>query len=129
MAKTKYGDHISLIDAMYRTMKYKLFSVCVCKNVGYSVAAQFIVQSEVWNVFQRHVLKKLKSHLFSLCHFSDVESLALKQTFPSMTVHGCDFGHSGYKTGKVLWTGVMLTAYLSSFVFAPGHHLDQITLR
>ena len=56
VANTKYGNHISLIDAMYRTMKYKLFSVCVCKNVGYSVAAQFIVQSEVWNIFQRHVL-------------------------------------------------------------------------
>ena len=45
---TRYGNHISLIDATYRTMKYELplFFVCVRTNVGYSVVAQFIVQSE-----------------------------------------------------------------------------------
>ena len=45
---TRYGNHISLIDATYRTMKYELslFFVCVRTNVGYSVVAQFIVQIE-----------------------------------------------------------------------------------
>ena len=45
---TRYGNDISLIDATYRTMKYELplFFVCVRTNVGYSVVAQFIVQSE-----------------------------------------------------------------------------------
>ena len=47
-AMTRYGNHISLIDATYRTMKYELplFFICVRTNVGYSVVAQFIVQSE-----------------------------------------------------------------------------------
>jgi len=38
----RYGNHISLIDATYRTMKFELplFFVCVCTNVGYSVVAQ-----------------------------------------------------------------------------------------
>ena len=95
---TRYGNHISLIDATYRTMKYELplFFVCVRTNVGYSVVAQFIVQSESVECITEalHVLKEWNSDWsppFFLCDFSDAEFSALKQAFPSTTVYGCDF--------------------------------------
>ena len=92
---TRYGSHISLIDATYRTMKYELplLFVCVRTNVGYSVVAQFIVQSECISE-ALNVLKELNSNWnppFFLCDFSDAEFSALKQAFPSTTVYGCDF--------------------------------------
>ena len=37
-----------------------------------------------------------------------------------VTFTGNRHGHGGYKTRKMLWSGVMLTAYLSCFVLAPG---------
>ena len=42
---------ISLIDATYKTTRYKLalFFICVKTNVGYSVVAEFVVQSETSN--------------------------------------------------------------------------------
>ena len=42
----KYGNTVSLIDATYKTTKYDLFFICVKTNVGYSVVAEFVVQSE-----------------------------------------------------------------------------------
>ena len=44
----KYGNTISLIDATYKTTRYELplFFVCVRTNVGYSVVAEFILESE-----------------------------------------------------------------------------------
>ena len=44
----RYGNFISLIDATYKTTRYELalFFICVRTNVGYSVVAEFIVQSE-----------------------------------------------------------------------------------
>jgi hypothetical protein len=94
----RYGNHISLIDATYRTMKYELplFFVCVRTNVGYSVAAQFIVQSEsVERISEAlSVLKEWNSNWnppHFLCDFSDAEFSALQLAFPSTTVYGCDF--------------------------------------
>ena len=45
---SKYGNTISLKDATYKTTKYEiaLFFVTVKTNVGYSVVADFVVQSE-----------------------------------------------------------------------------------
>ena len=45
---TKYGNTISLLDATYKTTKYELplFFLSVKTNVGYSVVAEFIIQSE-----------------------------------------------------------------------------------
>ena len=39
---------MSLIDTTYKTAKYDLplFFICVRTNVGYSIVAEFIVQSE-----------------------------------------------------------------------------------
>ena len=44
----RYANVISLMDAMYKTTKYELalFFICVRTNIGYSVVAEFIVQSE-----------------------------------------------------------------------------------
>ena len=44
----KYGNTLSLIDATYKTTKYNiaLLFICVKTNVGYSVVAEFIIQSE-----------------------------------------------------------------------------------
>ena len=94
----RYGNHISLIDATYRTMKYELplFFVCVRTNVGYSVVAQFIVQSESVECISEAlaVLKEWNSNWtppYFLCDFSDAEFSALQQAFPSTIVYGCDF--------------------------------------
>ena len=64
--------------------------------MGYSVVAQFIMQSESMECISEalNVLKELNSNWnppFFLCDFSDAEFSALKQAFPSTTVYGCDF--------------------------------------
>jgi len=43
-----YGNTISLIDATYKATRYDLalFFVCIRTNVGYSVVAEIVVQSE-----------------------------------------------------------------------------------
>ena len=45
---SRYGNTISLVDATYKTTQYDLalFFICVRTNVGYSVVAEFILQSE-----------------------------------------------------------------------------------
>ena len=45
----RYGNTISLMDATYKTTNYELplFFIAVKMNVGYSVAAEFVVQSEM----------------------------------------------------------------------------------
>ena len=94
----RYGNHISLIDATYRTMKYELplFFVCVRTNVGYSVAAQFITQSECTEQITEalNILKEWNPNWkppFFLSDFSDAEFLAIKNAFPKTIVYGCDF--------------------------------------
>ena len=44
----KYGNNITLLDATYKTTKYDipLFFIAVKTNIGYSIVAEFIVQSE-----------------------------------------------------------------------------------
>ena len=55
----RYGNTISLIDATYKTTKYDLalFFVCVKTNVGYSVVAEFVVQSENTENISEDLLK------------------------------------------------------------------------
>ena len=47
-----YGNCVTLIDVMYKTMRYDLplFFICVRTNVGYCVAAEFIIQCETAEV-------------------------------------------------------------------------------
>lgn len=94
----RYGNHISLIDATYRTMKYELplFFVCVRTNVGYSVVAQFIVQSECTEQIAEAltILKEWNPEWnppFFLSDFSDAEISAITEIFPCTKVYGCDF--------------------------------------
>ena len=44
----KYGSDMTMIDATYRTTKYNipLFFLVVPTNIGYTVAAEFWLQSE-----------------------------------------------------------------------------------
>ena len=58
----QYGNTISLIDATYKTTKYELalFFICVRTNVGYSVVAEFTVQSETTEKI-KEALEILKS--------------------------------------------------------------------
>jgi len=94
----KYGNHISLIDATYKTTRYELplFFVCVRTNVGYCVVADFIVQTES-AVSIKEALSILRSWNpdwnppFFMSDFSEAEISALEQTFPGVTVYGCDF--------------------------------------
>ena len=94
----RYGNYISLIDATYKTMRYELplFFVCVRTNVGYCVVADFIVQSEC-AVSIKEALLVLRSWNpewnppFFMSDFSEAEISALEQTFPGVTVYGCDF--------------------------------------
>lgn len=95
---TKYGNFISLIDATYKTTRYELplFFICVRTNVGYCVVADFIVQSEC-AVSIKEALLILRSWNpewnppFFMSDFSEAEISAVEQTFPGITVYGCDF--------------------------------------
>ncbi len=54
---TRYGDTLTLMDATYKTTKYRipLFFVCVKTNISYTVVAEFIIQSET----SEHILEAL----------------------------------------------------------------------
>jgi len=54
----RYGQDICLLDATYKTCKYALplFFVCVKTNVGYQVAATFILQNELQQDIQEALL-------------------------------------------------------------------------
>ncbi len=94
----RYGNTISLIDATYKTTKYDLalFFICVKTNVGYSVVAEFVVQSETSENI-REALLKLKEWNPTWCpsyfmtDYSEAELMALEQVFPTTTVYLCDF--------------------------------------
>ena len=95
---TKYGNHISLIDATYKTTRYELplFFVCVRTNVGYCVVADFIVQSECISSIKEalEILRMWNPEWnppFFMSDFSEAEIGALEMTFPGITVYGCDF--------------------------------------
>ena len=96
----RYGNVISLIDATYKTTKYELalFFICVRTNVGYSVVAEFIVQSESADNI-KEALRKLKSWnpdwdpRFFMSDYSEAELAAVQAVFPSTKVYLCDFHH------------------------------------
>ena len=94
----QYANVISLIDATYKTTKYELalFFICVRTNVGYSVVAKFIVQSESADNIEE-ALRKLKSWnpdwdpRFFMSDYSEAELAAVQAVFPSTKVYLCDF--------------------------------------
>ena len=94
----KYGNTMTLIDATYKTTLYDvpLFFVTVRTNVGYTVAAEFIVQSETSEDIQEAlgILKEWNPEWkpsFFMCDYSEAEIGALESAFPTSTVYICDF--------------------------------------
>ena len=94
----RYGNLMTLMDATYKTTKYELalFFVCVRTNVGYSVAGEFIVQSEnTENIREAiEVLKKWnpkwKPNYF-MTDYSEAELTAIETAFPATKTYLCDF--------------------------------------
>ena len=94
----KYGNTMTLIDATYKTTLYDvpLFFVTVRTNVGYTVAAEFIVQSETSEDIEEAlgILKEWNPEWkpsFFMCDYSEAEIGALESAFPASTVYICDF--------------------------------------
>lgn len=94
----KYGSSICMLDATYKTTKYDLalYFVAVRTNVGYSIVAEFVVQSER-ACYLAEALDMLRKWNPSWCpqywmtDYSEAEQLALQKVFPSCTVYLCDF--------------------------------------
>ena len=89
---------MTLVDATYKTTKYDLplFFVTVRTNVGYKVAAYFIVQSESTEQILEalNILKQWNPDwkpAFFLCDYSEAEISSIQQAFPTTTVYLCDF--------------------------------------
>ena len=94
----RYGNNISLIDATYKTTRYDLalFFICVRTNVGYSVVAEFVVQSENSENIQEAlaILKQWNAEWnprYFMSDYSEAELSAIEAVFPSTTVYLCDF--------------------------------------
>ena len=94
----QYGNNITLIDATYKTTRYDLalFFICVRTNVGYSVVAEFVIQSENKENIEE-ALKILKewnpgwNPRFFMSDYSEAELSAVESVFPSTKVYLCDF--------------------------------------
>ena len=93
-----YGNSITLMDATYKTTKYELpmFFVSVKTNVGYSVVADFIIQSETTEQIAE-ALKILTTWNpewapgYFMVDYSEAEISAIKNVFPQCKTYLCDF--------------------------------------
>ena len=91
----KYGNTISLIDATYK-YDLALFFICVKTNVGYSVVAEFVVQSETAESITESlaILKQWNptwNPQYFMTDYSEAEVMALENVFPNTTIYLCDF--------------------------------------
>ncbi|XP_041432707.1 uncharacterized protein LOC121398128 [Xenopus laevis] len=95
---TIYGNHITLLDATYRTTRYALplFFLCVRSNVCYLVVGAFVNQEEntasIKEALQlfKNWNKEWKPKCF-LVDFCQEEINAIYETFPASKVLLCDF--------------------------------------
>ena len=94
----RYANNVTLLDATYKTTKYdlSLFFVCVKTNVGYSVVAEFVIQSETAQQISEAlaILKQWNPHWkpsFFIIDYSEAELGAIEEVFPSTKVYLCDF--------------------------------------
>ena len=94
----KYGNTMTLMDATYKTTKYDvpLFFLTVRTNAGYTVVAEFIVQTETIVCINEalYIVKKLNpdwNPTFFMCDYSEAEITPLETVFPSTMVYICDF--------------------------------------
>ena len=95
---SRYGNTISLMDATYKTTKYEvaLFFVTVKTNIGYSVVAEFVVQSETKENISEAFGVVLSwnpkwNPPFFMTDYSEAEIGANETVFPSCKVYICDF--------------------------------------
>ena len=138
----KYGNTMTLVDATYKTTKYDLplFFVTVRTNVGYKVAAYFIVQSESTEQILEalNILKQWNPDwkpAFFLCDYSEAEISSIQQTFPTTTVYLCDFHREqawtrwvrDHKNGLNKQQQEQLLAHLRACAWAPSA-VDTSTL-
>ena len=94
----RYGNTISLIDATYKTTKYELalFFICVRTNVGYSVVAEFIIQSETTENI-REAMEMLRdwnpewNPQYFMSDYSEAELSVIEAVFPNTKTYLCDF--------------------------------------
>ena len=94
----KYGNTLALLDATYKTTRYDLalFFLCVRTNVGYSVVAEFVTQSEtacqIGEALQIIKMWNPKwNPAFFMSDYSEAELLAIEQVFPESKTFLCDF--------------------------------------
>ncbi|XP_035685999.1 uncharacterized protein LOC118422494 [Branchiostoma floridae] len=94
----KYGQQMCLLDATYRTCRYRipLFFLCVRTNVCYSVVGVFVPQTEksedireALQVFREWNPDWQPSHF--MVDFCEAEIGALEEEFPDSEVLLCDF--------------------------------------
>ncbi len=94
----RYGNTMSMLDAMYKTTKYELalFFLCVRTNVGYSVVAEFVIQEESAEKIAEAlgIIKKWNpswNPSFFMTDYSEAELLAIEQLSPTVKAFLCDF--------------------------------------
>ena len=89
---------MTLTDATYKTTKYDvpLFFLTVRTNAGYTVVAEFIVQTETIVCINEalYIVKKWNpdwNPTFFMCDYSEAEITSLETFFPIQWYTFCDF--------------------------------------
>ena len=85
----KYGNHLFLLDATYKTSRYSLplFFLCVKTNVNYQIVGSFIIQRETQiSIFEAlQILSSWNPGWIpsnAMCDFSNEEIKAIEELFP-----------------------------------------------
>ena len=94
----RYGSQLVLMDATYKTTMYAipLFFICVHTNVGYTVVAEFMCQTEDETSISEAlaILRKWNPAWnpdYFMVDYSSAEISAIEKRFPESTVYNCDF--------------------------------------
>ena len=84
----RYANYITLLDAIYKTTKYdlSLFFLCVRTNVGYSVVAELVIQTET-----TQQISEALAVLETIIYYSEAGLSAIEEAFPSTLVNLCGF--------------------------------------
>ena len=94
----RYGSELVLMDATYKTTMYAipLFFICVHTNVGYTVVAEFMCQTEDQASISEAlaIIRKWNPSWdpsYFMVDYSGAEIGAIEERFPSSVVYICDF--------------------------------------
>ena len=126
------------MDATYKTTKYELvlFFIAVKTNLGYSVLAEFVVQSEMSEQISK-ALSILSSWnpewlpQFFMTDYSEAEMGAILKVFPMCQTYLCDFienshGNDGLKSGNTVSLLIKLNNCFVCCVAVLMLHLQQM---